>query len=410
MNSVSQGSDHASSGNVHNPDIIISFDKANSHKIPFPPVGFCRLSRLDQLAKAEIEALSLFNFSFYTILINLFEEGWKDEFRKANSEAKGLKIPLQVILHFGFDIETEIKDFIELCNSIFPFVEEVILMQKDHHVTPPGLLHKVLSSLREGLHHVKIGVGGFRSLEEIVQQKPDLTEADFLTIPFQTGIHPETLNDTQFDTKHQIEQVHSLKSISHSVDIYVTPMSLNAGLTYLAADPSVLFVPVNKIVSYLAASGKAISDFKSLIFSGVNSISFYENGGKTEVFTADHSSTSLEKINSIPFFYLLREVLEMNNGFIIKAANSCPSDVDSFVFTAGGKVKVMLINLTQDVQKVVLTGISMHARIINHDSTSIKEALVSTGGKTENTGHEINFLHGNANIELQPYGIALIHE
>ncbi len=410
MTSIPQSSDNILSGSDHSMEISVTIDRTNSHKIPFPPVGFCRLSRLDQLSKPEITALSKFNFSFYTLLLNLFEEGWKEEFKKANNEAKGLKIPMQVIMQFGTDIESELKDFIELCNSIFPFVEEVIVIQKDHNVTPDGLLHRVLASLREGLHHVKIGVGGFRSLEEICAQKPDLSDADFLTIPFQTGLDPESIARKHLDTKHQIDQVHSLQSAAHPKDIYVTPMSLNAGLSFLAADPSLLFVSESKVVSYLAASGKAISDFKKLVFSGVNSISFYENGGKTEVFTADHSKTNLEKINSIPFFYLLREVLEMNNGFIIEASNSLSSVIDSFVFTASGKVKTMLINLTAEPRKVLLFGISIHSKIINHDASSIKDALLIDDSLTPIPGVDLNFQNGSAVINMQPFGIALIRE
>ena len=112
MNSISQGSEGISSGTNHSSEISVSFDRTNSHKIPFPPVGFCRLSKLDQLSKPEIVALSKFNFSFYTLLLNLFEEGWKDEFKKANNEAKGLRIPMQVIMQFGTEIESEIKVYI----------------------------------------------------------------------------------------------------------------------------------------------------------------------------------------------------------------------------------------------------------------------------------------------------------
>jgi hypothetical protein len=410
MNSSSQGLNSSISGGNKATEISVSFDRTNSHKIPFPPVGFCRLSRNDQMSKAEISSLSKFNFSFYTILLNLYSNSWQDEFRKANSEAKGLKIPMLVILQFGLNIDKEIKDFIELCNSIFPFVEEVIILQKDNKVTPPGLLHKVLPVLREGLHHVNIGIGGYIDLEEILKQKPDLSEADFLSLPFQTGINPDKNSPHQIDSKHQVDLIHSYKTAAHAKDIYVIPMSLNAGLSFLAEDTSQLLEADSRLLHYLAASGRAISDFKTLIFSGANSISFYENGGKAEVFTADHSNINLEKINSIPFFYLLREVLEMNNGFIIQPINKSPELIDAFIFIAGSKIKVMLINLSAEAQAVSLAGISSHAKIIMHDSQFMKEILLQKEEFEENMRQDLSFRHGQAHIELQPYGIALIHE
>jgi hypothetical protein len=410
MNSFSEDAKPSSFSNNQNKEITVSFNRANSNKIPFPPVGFCRLSRVDQLSKPEIKALASFNFSFYTILLNLYSDNWKDEFKKANTEAKGLKIPMQVILQFGTEIDAELSAFIEICNTIYPFVEEVIILQQSHDSTPNGLLQQVLGSLREGLHHVKIGVGGYRGIDEIAAKQPDLTDADFLTIPFQTGIDPESSHDKQFNTRQQIEFIRKFKAQTSNKDIYVTPMSLNAGLVNLLHDPSSLFSSDKRVLSYLAASGKAISDFKSLIFSGVNAISFYENGGKNEVYTADHSSYNLEKIRSFPFFYLLREVLEMNNGFIIQPENDRQDEIDAFVFSAGGKIKVILINLSSEQKIVKLEGISAHAKIINHDLVSIKNALLPPEAETVEPGIEIIFHQGKASIELMPYGIALIHE
>jgi hypothetical protein len=410
MNSYSQEPNSSLSGSTKINEHSVSFDRTNSHKIPFPPVGFCRLSRLDQLSKTEISSLAKLNFSFYTILLNLYSSNWQDEFKKANSEAKGLKIPMQVILQFGQDIDKELKDFIELCNSIFPFVEEVILLQKDFKVTPAGLLHKTLPILREGLHHVKIGIGSYNDLDEIIKQKPDLAEADFLSLPFQSGIDPDSIAYNHTDSAHQIEQIHSLKSASSSKHIYVIPMSLNAGLSFLTEDPAPLIANDKHVLSYLAASGKAISNFKSLIFSGIDSISFYENGGKTEVFSADHSNIKVENINSVPFFYLIREVLEMNSGFIIQAENSAPSLIDAFIFIAGGRIKVMLINLSGENQTISLGGVSHHAKIKMHDSHSIKEVFEHSEEFEKETGQEMSVHNARTSIVMQPFGIALIQE
>jgi hypothetical protein len=410
MNSHSKGLKSSILGGEKITEVSVAFDRTNSHKIPFPPVGFCRLSRLDQLSKAEIGSLAKLNFSFYTILLKLHTTDWQDEFKKANSEAKGLKVPLQVILQFGQDIDKELKEFIELCHSIFPFVEEVIILQKDNKVTPAGLLHKTLPSVREGLHHVKIGIGSYNDIDEIVNQKPDLTEADFLSLPFQTGIDPESVSDWHIDSDHQIELIHSFKTTYPSKQVYVIPMSLNAGLSFLSEDPAHLFSNDNRLISYLAASGKAISNLKSLIFSGIDAISFYENAGKVEVFTADHSNIKVENINLIPFFYLLQEVLEMNSGFIIQPENSSAALIDAFIFSAGGKIKVMLINLSAEKQVVNLSGLSQNAKIIMYDSQSIKEIHTLSEEFEKHAGKDISFHKNQAKIVMQPFGIALIHE
>jgi len=410
MNNQSQEFKNSKRGIDKIGEIFISFDKANSYKIPFPPIGFCRLPSLDQLSKTEISSLANLNFSFYTILLNLISPDWQIAFKMANNEAKGLKIPMQVILQFGDDIENALKEFIELCNTIFPFVEEVILIEKENKLNPSNLLNKVLPYLREGLHHVKIGIGAYTELEGILKQKPDLNEADFLSLPFQATISLDSISDLQTKSARQIDLIREFKAAFPSKQIYVVPMSLNSGLAMLSEDSAKLLSNENSLLLYLAASGKPISILKTLIFSGIDSISFYENRGKSELFATDTSNIKVENINSIPFFYCLREILEMNNGFIIQAENSSPSHIDAFIASARGKIKVMLINLTSEEQSISLSGISHHAKIEMFDSKWIKKVLARSNENEIPIGQELSFHDGRTNILVEPFGIALIQE
>lgn len=395
---------------MNNNEIFISFDRAKSHKIPFPQVGFCRLSRMEQLSKEEIRSMAHLNFSFYTILLNLSGFGWQDIFKMANNEAKGLKVPMQVLLQFGSEVENELREFIELCQTVFPFIEEVIILQNNNKVTPPGLLHQILPILREGLHHVKIGIGSYTALDALKEHKPDLTDADFLSLPFQNGISPDSSRETKNETLHQIELIHSLKSAYFPKHIYVIPLSLNSGWFHLSQNGVAFFKNDEQLMPLLDVSGRAISNFKSLIFSGADSISVYENGGRSEVFSANQSEIKFEKITTVPFFYLLNEVLEMNNGFIIQAENNSPSLVDVLILIAGTKIKVMLINLSREKQIISLGGISIHAKIRIVDSESIKEILNQPDESRVMTGKEISYHNAMANIVLPPLGIGLIQE
>jgi len=365
---------------------------------------------MEQLSKADILSLIKLNFSFYTVLLNLSSINWQDEFRKANSEAKGLKVPMQVILQFGTEVDKELAEFIELCQTVFPFIEEVIILQNGSKVTPSGLLHKTLPFLREGLHHVKIGIGSYSDLEEIVKQKPDLNEADFLSLPFQNGTFLDSSENSRFNIQHQIELIRALKSASSSRHLYVIPNSLNTGLSIFNENPPDFLRNEQLKMSFLDISGKAISNFKSILFAGADSISFYENGGKIDIFSADHSNIKFENLKSIPFFYLLTEVLEMNNGFIIEAENSSSSKIDALILNSAGRIKAILINLSPERQAISLGGISLHSKIKILDVDFIKELFTNSEEIEKSLGLEMRFHNARANIMLQPFCIAVIIE
>lgn len=404
MESSVQGVSGSVSGKEAITQINVIIDKQNSHKIPFPPVGYCRHARLEQLTKPEIAALSQFNFSFYTVLLELSDPLWKDDFKKANNEAKGLKIPMQVILSFSSSVDSELSSFIEICNFIFPFVEEVIILQAEHKITPDGLLQKILPSLREGLHHVKVGIGSLEDINEIVNARPAMNDADFLSVPF-ILTEKDTVN-----TLRQLDLVHTLKSGSHGKDIYLNPLNFKAGLKEYSLDPEGSWSTEQQKKDSIYNSGKLISIFKSLVFSGAGAISIYENDEKSPIFKVDYSNVNLEKIASFPEYFMLKQVLEMHNGFIIQTNTSAPGSLDAFVFTAGGKTKVILINLSSAELSVSLSGISAHASYITFDAVTLLPILSQPGLKPEEYSKPVECSHNHADFHIAPYGMVIVHE
>ena len=286
------------------------------HKtIPFPPAGLCRAVGAASLDPSEISMIRNGGFSHYNVFLALHREGWEDTFRKANSEAKGMKLPMMVELEFGEQWETEMMGFIALCNSIFPFVDEVLVLRKDHPVTPPDMIAQMLPSLREGLHHVKIGTGTTAGVDRLKAAHMADAATDFIafTLP---GIP---------DNEQISSDILSARDLAAGKQVYAVMEQYRD----LSADPNVS----------MADACNFLSRLKCILEAGIDSLSIAYASGENGLLAEQG-----RKIH--PDFHILSALTGFRNSFVVPLGLSPDDGVISLALKSGTAWLILLGNPT----------------------------------------------------------------
>ena len=307
-------------------DIAVRFSE-NKH-IPFPPVGICRNGSASLFQAEKLDLLKQASFTHYQVKVELHSKDWQERFRMANTEAKKLKIPMQVCLIFGKNAADELGSFIDLCNTVFPFIEEVIVLHKDSEVTPAGLLPGILPSLQEGLHHVKIGVGTLDGFDALEHDPPEMSGAAFLTFSVHVDAHMQrTVSGIMSDAL----------TMAGGQEVYVSAFSRSGN------DRS-----AENLMQQVAG---IINLIKALIEAGAASVCAGETIGSGGMFeTADAGPSAM--------YFLLREILSMNKGYMMVPEMKPGNSAAVIGLKAGSQHKLILVNPTAETLNFNIEGIA----------------------------------------------------
>lgn len=330
-------SDHVASSRVNAEVHDVSVHFSENRQIPFPPVGLCRTDTTSPVEASKLDLLKQASFTHYQVKVDLFRNEWPERFRMANTEAKKLKIPMQVCLVFGDHANDELVAFIELCNSVFPFIEEVIVLRKDTEVTPSGLLSGILSSLQEGLHHVKIGVGTLDEFDALEHNPPAMAGAGFLTF----SVHG------QFPSHRTVSAIMSAAlTMAAGQEVYASAFS--AGGSERNQEP------------IIQNTAQIINLINALIEGGVASLCAGETIGAGGMFDTGESGPSA-------LYFLLREILSMNKGFMLASETEPASAAGIIGLKAGPQCKLILVNPTAGTMNFHIDGIPriQYARLLS---------------------------------------------
>jgi D-apionolactonase len=388
--------------------------QSTEKEIPFPCIGVARSSRPEPLTAIEAGWLRELNFTHYHVSISLGKENWQEDFKKANAEAKALKLPLQVALRLSANEKAELEEFIMLCNDIFPFIEEVMIFKEQEPVTPPGFLEALLPILRDGLHHVKLGVGTREDFVEINRHRPSEPDADFITFSLNPQVHasdPQTLVENIEGQKYIFESLHSFIG---DKSIYVGPVRLKPAdrdVYHAATDnPPASMDPRQ---ASLFAAGWTTGTIKVLAESGATAITLFETVGEQGLLFGDHKSLfpgsfDSEQSRVFPVYYLLREVMSMNHGFVIACNCTQPLKSNALLLSHDNTRKLFIVNHTFEQLTTSVPGItgSYTSKIL--DLSSLKDAAGDPAYFSSLAGTEQMAGPEGVSCELGPCAIAIL--
>jgi hypothetical protein len=164
----------------------------------------------------------------------------------------------------------------------------------------------------------------------------------------------------------------------------------------------------------LFGGGWTLGSLKYLAESGPQSITYYETSGWRGVMETEAGSPVPDKFRSIPgsvfpLYHILADVGEFAGGEVILSTSSDALKVDGLVLrNNSGKTRVLLANLSPDVQQVAIQNLGQDVRVRHLDETNVAAAMGAPEDFRAEAGSTMQTTGGTLELSLLPYAIVRI--
>jgi hypothetical protein len=334
--------------------IVASHDKAieitaleQKSRLPF--IGIAASTETETLSEENIQALHDLKLNHYRIEVQPSQPSWENKFIMDCSHAGLLKLPLEIALHIS-DL-TELTSFYETYLKVKPEVQRIILLSVNQASTEQSLIDK-LGTFRKLLTPLQIGAGTDYNFRELNCNRFNADFLDFISYsidPQEHAIDDLTIIENiqaQADTVRSAQQIYG-----ESKAIHVSSLTLKRRFNPAAT------VSKDKILSNEQkadprlqtpfAAAFTLGSIKSLSTAGAQSVTLYQTIGKQGVVS--------ESGDKYPVYHILKEILSAAKLIVVHTESSQPIVCDSLLLSDGRSFRLILVNYSTSVQRVVFT-------------------------------------------------------
>ncbi|MBN2665486.1 MAG: hypothetical protein JXR67_03185 [Bacteroidales bacterium] len=387
-------------------------------KLRIPSVGICRSSRSYPLTPNEIKLLRSAKFDHYRIDLHLCQSGWQFKAEEFFQEALDLGYRTEFALFFDDNVHQQINNFIDWYSRRHVPVANFLLYHRSCPSTPDILASEVIPLLRKINPDVKIATGTNANFAELNRNRPGETGNDCICY----SIHPQehaSDNLTLIENlESQFHSVRSARNIAGNKKIIISPINIqrrfNANTSFIELPWKGTQMPPqvdSRMMSLFGASWTAGS-LRCLCQAGADSITYYETAGERGIFQGDTDPSwplqfPSEKGMIFPVFHVFRFLLNNKHLSLVRCTSSRPLIADCLALSDGKQGHLLLVNYTENKQKIKLECCSglMRLRSLRSESyaeaaddnrwTGIKnEKIVKTQETFEIEPFSLNFMEG----------------
>lgn len=383
-----------------------------------PDIGIGRSTRNEPLTEEEIKILKTLSFNHYRADLYLFNSDWKAIAEVALTEASLLGYSLEFALFFDDTAEKQVSDFTRWITGKHSDIAIFDIHHKNHNSTPDKLTDSIAPKLKIACPEAKISCGTNANFAELNGVRPGSAQNDYICY----SIHPqEHASDNLTLTENLQGQGYtadSAREFANEKGIWISPVTMqrrfNANIENFEIQGDLSKIPSqidSRLMSLFGACWTAGS-MKYLFGSGIKGVTFFETVGERGIIQGDLPSRWPENFPAVrqmifPVFHLLRYVLNNQSMSIIRGESSFPLIVDLLAFSDEEYLKMILLNFTPDIQKIIFSEISGEASFKQLNADTYE--LASTDPDwLENTVETRIYL--NEEILLKPFSISFIEE
>lgn len=210
-------------------------DTGQRMRIPF--IGIGASTEFSGLSSQHIGLLAELDLHHYRIDVSPSKQDWVAMFSRHYTEAHGLGLPLEVVLHLTEDHEHETEAFLQLCLQNRVRLYKVLFLSAGKDVTDETIIQS-LPKYRSTLPLVLFGAGTDYNFTEVNRNRFAHAGFDFISY----SIHPQEHASDDLtlieNLQAQGETVRSAKSIyGHAKVIHLSPVTLRRRFNPYATSP-----------------------------------------------------------------------------------------------------------------------------------------------------------------------------
>jgi hypothetical protein len=410
---------------LQNPRSITLHVPKNALPLPLPPLGLGLASHSQSHNETEIERLRRLNLHHLRVDLRLATPGYLAQLDRAIREAQALGVNLEIALLLSPppQADVELRQLRSQIERLQPPVGIWLVFPAQEKMNAPSPTTALLAAARQHLADYAPGVlfSGGTNADFIFMNRfrTDPAAYDALAITTNPTVHAIDNSSVMETLAAQATLVKSAQRLAGAKPVLITPVTLKMRHNpYATAAPAPVppgELPPQVDVRQMALFGAAwtVGSLKYLAESGVASATYYETTGWRGVMETAYGSYVPEKFRALPgtvfpLYHVFADVGEFVGGAVIPTVSSQSLQVDGLALHKAGRLRLLLANLTPELQTVTVTGLpaQVHVRMLDetnaHQAMHAPEEFRASAAETQPTPE------GRLTLALRPYGVARV--
>jgi len=328
----------------------------------------------------------------------------------------GLELAIFVDSDRGRQIET-LKNELERLGAQ---IVSVLVFDKGKLATEPGSVALTKELFRDYPTDPEVGGGTDRNFFDLSYVRPSLGPQDLVSYAANPQVHAFDVSSLAETLEGQSWTVKSAHELYQGNPIVVSPITLRPRFNpdaVVPETPETGELPAQVDARQISLFGACwtAGSVKSLAESDVDSVTYYETVGWRGVMERDEGSPLPNKFHSkprmiFPIYHVLSDLCEMSEGNVRRATSSRPLLVNAISITKDQRTRVLVYNLTWELQDVTLRGIRGDLVSIKRlNEETVEEAMFNVLEYREKVGVAAQVgTSGDLDLKLMPYEIVRI--
>jgi hypothetical protein len=397
---------------------VVPISVGSTPSTTLPRIGLCVASHGKPLTPFEVDQLKALHLSHLRIDLAPSSPECDVALLRATSEARALGVPLEIALHLSDAAEAELKALIpRLVRSDAP-IGTWLIFHRGEKSTGQKWLNMAREKLIPFHPDTHVGAGTNAYFAEINRAHPP-KDAELLCYSINPQVHA-TDNRTLVENLEGLEAtVESAQLIAGNHPIAVGPVTLRPRFNpdATAAEPE---SPAGRLPSRvdprqmsLFGAGWTLGSLKALAKQGIYSLTYYETTGRLGVLEREkdpplHPGFPSRPGWAFPLYHVLADVGEFAGAGVLPWTCGNELVVEGLGLTRDGRTRILLANLTDQIQKVRLACplLKGEIRVKRLDESNVIAAMEMAGVFRTDDGEAVS--GQPLDLELHPYGLIRI--
>jgi hypothetical protein len=392
--------------------VEVEIGKADGNLRPLPAIGAGLAVDQPTLHSTAVARLRAARLKHLRADLRLWENEWKQLWERARTESLSLGAPIEAAVFVTGEADRELAELSALPPAR---VARWLLYHRDENSTR----EQWVKLARKHLKGAPVGAGTNTYFTELNRERPPATAIDLTCYSINPQVHAFDNESLVENLEAQADTVRSCHKFAGGKPIAVTPVTLRPRFNPQAKEVPEAVVEgklpfrIDPRQPSLFGAAWTLGSVKYLAENGVASVTYYETHGWNGWLETADGSPLPEQFRSIaggvfPLYHVLADVNEFAGAMVLPLTSADPLRACALALQLGSRRRVMVANLTSDLQSAVLDARTLGRRALvrtldeSNFNAAVREPEVFrrlTGTVAEAAGDKLR-------VTLLPYGVA----
>lgn len=398
-----------------------------SRSAPLPAFGFGAGGKRP-IAPEDVPRLRALHPAYLHAEIDLGADDWRQRLAAAAERAAvlGTALNLSVVAR-----RTDDGGWADLAEAIaplpvaivfaFPPMQEQVTFPRDDLATHPETIAAARAAFQSANATARLGGGSrafFTELNRAVDFLP-VRELDAVTFPLDPQVHAFDNLSIVECISAQTDVVRSARAMIGAKPLIVGPITLrqqwnpNATSAPPPPGPDELPASVDPRQLSLFAAAWTVGSLKRMTDEGVEAATYYEPTGWRGLIEQRDGLTRRDLFPSdpgqlFPVYHVFRALAEFRGGEAVWVTVPKPFEAEALALRAGGRMRVLVANLTAGDRETTLEGLPFEAARVHLLDETTYEAAGTDPAFLETAVELAPVEGGTLRLRLRPYAVAVV--